>query len=253
MLANRCNTRPDGEVLSGGGGYCSHGQILFPTWHRAYCLRLEDALRKVKGCETVTLPFLDWCDKETRASGLPDTFNQQKFELANGTQIDNPLYSYRFQKGVFDNISTDTTNYTKPGGYETVRYPLSGLVGSEKDLEETKAHNQWYKYPDNVEPLQKNVTNWLNHHIVVNDKPIPTGVYRKFQRCLDVPHYTLFSNTSSAQQYNQETSNQLKPRDPLYISLESPHNAMHLALGGFDVPNQPDFSPIRKANGDMVC
>lgn len=43
------------------GGYCNHGNILFPTWHRAYLLRFEDALRSVEGCEDVTIPFWDEC------------------------------------------------------------------------------------------------------------------------------------------------------------------------------------------------
>jgi tyrosinase len=33
--------------------------------------------------------------------------------------------------------------------------------------------------------------------------------------------------------------------------LEAPHNDMHLAVGGFDVPGQPHFSPVAGANGDM--
>ena len=37
----------------------------------------------------------------------------------------------------------------------------------------------------------------------------------------------------------------------LVVALESPHNSVHLAAGGFDVPGQGDFSPIRGANGDM--
>src|SRR3954452_25474427 len=32
------------------GGYCNHGNVLFPTWHRAYLLRLENALRSIEGC-----------------------------------------------------------------------------------------------------------------------------------------------------------------------------------------------------------
>ena len=43
------------------GGYCQHGTVLFPTWHRAYLYTLENALRSIPGCETVTLPFWDEC------------------------------------------------------------------------------------------------------------------------------------------------------------------------------------------------
>ena len=40
----------------------------------------------------------------------------------------------------------------------------------------------------------------------------------------------------------------------LVMPLEQPHNDIHLAVGGYDVPsgpNQGDFSPIEGANGDM--
>src|SRR5829696_8035224 len=41
------------------GGYCNHGNVLFPTWHRAYLFELEEALRSIPGCDEVTLPFWD--------------------------------------------------------------------------------------------------------------------------------------------------------------------------------------------------
>src|SRR4051812_12335605 len=32
------------------GGYCQHGTVLFPSWHRAYLFRLEQALQSIPGC-----------------------------------------------------------------------------------------------------------------------------------------------------------------------------------------------------------
>ncbi len=29
------------------GGYCNHGNVLFPTWHRVYVLKLEEALQSI--------------------------------------------------------------------------------------------------------------------------------------------------------------------------------------------------------------
>lgn len=54
------------------GGYCNHSNILFPTWHRAYLLRLEDALRRIPGCQDVTLPF--WDELFDRETPLPATW-----------------------------------------------------------------------------------------------------------------------------------------------------------------------------------
>src|SRR5450432_4144093 len=41
------------------GGYCNHGNVLFPTWHRVYILKVEEALQSIKGCEKVMLPYWD--------------------------------------------------------------------------------------------------------------------------------------------------------------------------------------------------
>ena len=53
------------------GGYCNHGNVLFPTWHRVYLLKLEDALRSIPGCADVTLPFWDETSDESTTTGIP--------------------------------------------------------------------------------------------------------------------------------------------------------------------------------------
>jgi len=242
------------------GGYCYHAQILFPTWHRAYVYRLENALRSVRGCEDVSLPFLDWCDPETSASGLPDTFCQKQFTLGDGSKIRNPLYSYAFQAGVFDNLSTfPDTDYTKPFGYETVRYPLSGLVGNSDQVTITENYNASWSETDSKAALNDNIKNWLNLGVEVHSgKKVPIGTAQKFRQCLDAPNYTVFSNTSSATQYNQEHV-QHGDAKSLVTALESPHNDMHLAVGGYHIPSGPlHINPNPGAvvdgtpNGDMV-
>ncbi|KAF3903527.1 Tyrosinase [Arthrobotrys entomopaga] len=313
------------------GGFCHHGSVLFPTWHRAYLLRLEDALRSVDRCEDVTLPFWDECyivltEKELRAviekekiapksvlpetiiksllgfladpvlqlkavaaivaeiisshllslsdnlfaliqikeripgqqrtqershdpreiiSGLeqrlngatklsdeqfradrqmllqsmgecgsklqqfvegnkaiiankshtdlqqqmdktreimlqiikdiiqrvlviPEVLTQATFPLDN-ENIPNPLYSYKFAKNINDR--TGDGDYSKPQGYETVRYPLSGLVGPQ-DIVQTTDHNN--NYPDetrNTEILNQNVKSWLDGSIKITTDP----------------------------------------------------------------------------------
>ena len=117
------------------GGYCNHGNVLFPTWHRAYCLHIENALRSIPGCENVTLPYWDETGQDTKVNGVPGIFLEPKFVL-DGEVIDNPLYSYTFPQDIVDRVDQDETNletynlYTKKKGYKTVRYPLSGLVGT---------------------------------------------------------------------------------------------------------------------------
>ena len=39
--------------------YCKHHEDRYNPWHRAYLIEFEDALRTVKGCEDVTIPYWD--------------------------------------------------------------------------------------------------------------------------------------------------------------------------------------------------
>ncbi len=228
------------------GGYCNHGNVLFPTWHRAYLMALEDALRSIEGCEDVVLPFWDEASDDSATNGIPWALTVEEFIL-DGQTIPNPLRSFVFNRNITDNISTDNPLYTKPKGYETVRYPLSGLVGNEQDRQETEKHNAQYPdYNENVKLLNQNVVNWLTSYIFVNGTKMPTNTRSKYENCLNTPNYTLFSNTTSAAQWN----NDLSDGSGHVVPLESPHNDMHLAVGGFDIPGA-DFSAIPGANGDM--
>jgi tyrosinase len=97
-----------------------------------------------------------------------------------------------------------------------------------------------------VKLLDQNIVAWLTSAIVVDGKVIPTNVHKKYQDCLNAPNYTVFSNTTSAAEWND---NLASGTDPV-VPLESPHNSIHLAVGGCDIPNY-DRSPIEGANGDM--
>lgn len=231
------------------GGYCQHGTVLFPSWHRAYLWRLEKALQSIPGCSDVMLPFWDECSDESRLNGIPRALTQESFEL-DGTTIPNPLKSFVLPLSLVDNVKDDPVVYSKPSGYETVRYPLSGLLGTQKDAAATELHNAQYKdMARNVSLLNGNITSWLNGPMIVQGKAVAGmgEIHGKFIQSLDAATYTLFSNTTSAGAWNKanpKAANALVP-------LESPHNFMHLAVGGFDYPGQGDLSPIEGANGDM--
>jgi tyrosinase len=107
------------------GGYCNHGNILFPTWHRAYLMRLEQALQSIPGCADVMLPFWDETSPASLQKGIPSALTDDTFPL-DGATIPNPLRSFVFNRAIVDHINGDNPNYGKPDGYETVRYPLSG-------------------------------------------------------------------------------------------------------------------------------
>ena len=225
------------------GGYCNHGNVLFPTWHRLYVLRLEQALQTI--VPDVMMPYWDETSEETREHGIPSVLTDEKFVL-DGEEIDNPLQSYVLPKQI-DDDDEDEEHYTKPKGYRTVRYPLSGLVGTPDDLEQTQRHNE--KYPDhqtNVAHLNRNITTWLEQgRVDPGQEPTPPSVYSDFRHCLDAPNYTVFSNTTSAGAWSDQSAHHV-------TSLEQPHNSIHLAIGGFDVPSEePEFGILAGANGDM--
>jgi tyrosinase len=225
------------------GGYCNHGNILFPTWHRVYLLKLEEALRSIPGCEDVALPFWDETSPGSLANGIPWALTNEHFEL-DGETIPNPLRSFTLPLTLADHVDPHC-EYSKPKGYQTVRYPLSGLVGNPAYAAATEAHNKKFDdYDQNVRLLNHNIVNWLNSSIVVKGALIRTHVHCKYVQSLDAPNYTVFSNTTSASEWNTNAATPV-------MSLESPHNSIHLAVGGFDVPGQGDKSPIPDANGDM--
>ncbi|MFZ0230841.1 MAG: tyrosinase family protein [Mycobacterium sp.] len=226
------------------GGYCHHGNVLFPTWHRVYLYKLEKALQSVKGCEDVMLPYWDETSDDTLTHGVPWALTQEHVEL-DGHMIKNPLRSFRLTANIKDHISDDDADYSKPKGYETQRYPRSGLVGP-KDKAKTKKHNDKFKdYKKCVTLLNDNIRDWLKGPVHIDGEPATLGLVKdKYKNCLAAPNYTVFSNTTSAAEWNDN-------HKPLVMSLESPHNSIHLAVGGFEVPGKPKRSPIEGANGDM--
>ena len=79
---------------NGSGGYCNHGNPLFPTWHRPYMKIFENSIRDeaIKIVESWTwlniapdialswkqaaarlrLPYWDWASHQTEVFGIPD-------------------------------------------------------------------------------------------------------------------------------------------------------------------------------------
>lgn len=254
------------------GGYCHHGNVLFPTWHRAYLFHLERALQSVPGCQDVALPY--WDEMADDAIKIPMIFLQQRYTFHDqslyGTEpIDNPLYSYTLQQGFFDKLARYSKkdhsdpgklqDYGKYGGYQTVRCPYSGLVGKD-DIKETLTHNWMIDsmgmgFADKV--LNKNITRWLCTE--VRPGPHAEGARKDYLRCLEAPNYTVFSNTTSAGKWNDDNINHVGHRDhapkklgAYVVPLERPHNSMHLAVGGYDFPNRKEHNPrFQGANGDM--
>ncbi|KAE8154968.1 hypothetical protein BDV25DRAFT_135307 [Aspergillus avenaceus] len=242
------------------GGYCHHGNVLFPTWHRAYLWRLEKALQTVPGCGDVTIPF--W--NQVKDDEIPPIFLKRRYEFQNKDKIDNPLYSYKLQRGFYDKLARTVkaeqengadqapeeqlVDYGKFFHYETVRYPYSGLVGPQ-DIRTTELHNEVISQlgDETVNGLLNlRICQWLQG---TNRTP---GIRTQYNQCLRAPNYTVFSNTTSATKYNDDhsphSSGLAECEEPLVCPIEKPHNGMHLAVGGYDMADNRDYSG---ANGDM--
>jgi tyrosinase len=245
------------------GGYCNHGNVLFPSWHRAYLVCFENALQSVEGCANVSMPYWNELKSAESENPIPQIFLDKEYTYSDGTTIKNPLYSYKLQRSIMDHLSKfPDTDYTKYKGYETVRYPFSGLVGK-PDKDKTKAHNQLMNMLDSeskgmtTKLLQSNVNNWLAKEVTNSDGVTNIGghVGDYYIQSLFAPNYTVFSNTTSAQRWNDDRFDALsddKVAAPLaVIPLEKPHNSIHLAIGGYDIPGIGNDSFVPDANGDM--
>ncbi|KAH7193969.1 putative tyrosinase [Fusarium flagelliforme] len=237
------------------GGYCNHGNVLFPTWHRAYLHRLEKALQTI--VPGVAMAYWDETEVESREKGIPDIFLMPEWECKNKEVIKpNPLYSYKFQANITDRLSPiPDANYSKAAGYETVRYPFSGLVGTDEDKANTEVHNEELRKMGVAHTngmLNLNVVKWLNKVTFQNHEgqDVDANIAHKYGACLNAPNYTIFSNTTSATQWNDE---RVGTKDYVrVVPLESPHNSMHLAVGGFEVQKtNSDYNDYAGANGDM--
>ncbi|GAP93229.1 putative tyrosinase [Rosellinia necatrix] len=249
------------------GGYCNHGNVLFPTWHRAYVVRLENALRIVSGYKDIALPYWNQTSKEGLENGIPSIFLRPQVVIpssvtgAKEETIENPLRSYKFQQGIQDNLNPiPDADYSRPKGYGTKRYPFSGLVSGENGPA-TAQHNWLFSQMDTDKFLNDNVKDWLTREYIINSdgQKIEANTSSKYTQCLDAPTYTVFSNSTSAAQYNEDklintpdnfADTQDVPNLPV-VPLESPHNDIHAAVGGFTIPGQENFSPVVGANGDM--
>ena len=129
-------------------------------------------------------------------------------------------------------------------------------MGTEEDREKTLAHNAAYQdQVQNTRILNENVTEWLLGTVKIPDddkhtrRPDTYSVHARYLRCLLAPNYTVFSNTVSQNQWIKDQGQDLSSH--YVVSLESPHNAIHLSIGGFYQEGHYNADPIRDANGDM--
>ncbi|KAG8891850.1 hypothetical protein FRB99_003288, partial [Tulasnella sp. 403] len=101
-------------VSEAWGGYCTHGSVLFPTWHRPYMALYEQVLQShaveiakkyqvdqagwLAAANTLRMPFWDWA---VNIVPPPEVISDKQvtITLRDGTQklVDNPLLAYTFK------------------------------------------------------------------------------------------------------------------------------------------------------------
>ncbi|PPQ98988.1 hypothetical protein CVT26_014415 [Gymnopilus dilepis] len=118
------------------GGYCNHGNVLFPTWHRPYVALYEQMIQKyakevattythdcaawVQAAEELRQPYWDWA-----ANAVPPdevvALSKVTITGPHGQKItvDNPIYSYTFHP--IDPSFPEELKHRK----STIRYPTS--------------------------------------------------------------------------------------------------------------------------------
>lgn len=200
------------------GGYCVHGDTLFPTWHRPYLAAFEQFLQaeaiKIaasypenqrglyqQAATNFRLPYWDWATAATAQTGLPQIISQDNVTInaPNGTtQIRNPLASYEFQV-IPGDFTGDFAGYKR-----TLRRPdQSGNSNMADSSEQIKS---------NASALQLGVRN-----------------------IFDVNEWLDFSNHRTT---TGTTSNGISS----HTSIENLHDSLHGLLGGAGHMGNPDYA-----------
>lgn len=118
--------------------YCSHGAPGFFTWHRAYLLAFENALRVV-GCH-VDLPYWDWSSGPT--TGVPSACRTPTYVNRSGATVANPLHGGPRPGGgqtsrrvdidttAFDDLATGAQTAMTAADFVSFQNQVNGVHGS---------------------------------------------------------------------------------------------------------------------------
>lgn len=118
--------------------YCRHGAPGFFTWHRAYLVAFEDALRSIR-CN-VALPYWDWSSGPS--TGVPEACRFPTYVNRSGNVVPNPLHSGPRPGGgqtnrrpdidttAFDDIATNAQSAMTAATFTSFQGSLNGVHGS---------------------------------------------------------------------------------------------------------------------------
>ncbi|KAI6005994.1 common central domain of tyrosinase-domain-containing protein [Pisolithus albus] len=121
------------------GGYCNHGSVTFPTWHRPYVMLIEQVVgntadriaaniekqypsevgKWVPEAKKLRFPYWDWADPATNPQGLPAVLYEDTVQIllpgGKNATVQNPISYYTYQGGIpsdFTDVYTASTGLT---------------------------------------------------------------------------------------------------------------------------------------------
>ncbi|KAK7032422.1 hypothetical protein VNI00_013170 [Paramarasmius palmivorus] len=234
-------------VPSRFGGYCNHGSVVFPTWHRPYVMAIEQAIGDIatelaKGfvstyptgeasadewtdaARVLRFPFWDWASEKVQTEGVPDVLKVEKLEIETpqgAKMVDNPLAYYRFPpKSIPEGFQDEVLHPDKPA----VKAYFSQWERTFRHADSTptpdKSNNAEMDqiFKDNAECIRRRVSDLFT---------FPDG--------LDpAKEWDEFSNHTTESLSKEERCN--------IDSLESIHDTIHVFIGGNGHMSHPDYA-----------
>ncbi|GBB89955.1 hypothetical protein RclHR1_01680026 [Rhizophagus clarus] len=226
------------------GGYCHHGDILFPTWHRPYVLLLEQCIydeakklveadtkkdgyandpRYVKALEDLRFPYWDWASPSTLAHGLPAFFSQETVRVALNNELDKNNKPKKYQK-----IPNPLRAYTLPKNLGTM-----SLVGDRGNpTQRPYVPNPGNPYtPEGYATVRHPSEDYLSRVDKTSLSVIQqcSTVFRpNIYQVFLVDDWRKFSNHGWLEDPDHKLENQYGH----FASIEAVHDSVHLAVGG---------------------
>ncbi|KAG7086997.1 hypothetical protein E1B28_012975 [Marasmius oreades] len=233
-----------GPMPSRFGGYCNHGSVLFPSWHRPYVLAIEqsigliaEALAKIledskvfpqgiwtQAANELRFPWWDWA--KNAKDGLPVVLTDDRVSLVlKGTTVtatcSNPLSYFPF-KSIPDGFQDITDPESKVTAYfakwkRTFRYAKSDPNPPDSDIPALNA-----ALKKNAQSLRDRVSSLFTLPPTTTPPTTASRIYDEFS------NHTVQS-TNRLHYYTAD-------------SLEGVHDSIHDIFGGNGHMSYPDYA-----------
>jgi len=229
-------------VPSRFGGYCNHGAVVFPTWHRPYVMLVEQSIGNiaellahdieannpgengvwVKAAKELRFPYWDWAAPGVAENGLPPVLYKNTVEVvtAGGKKqtVDNPLAFFTFVGGIPPDFTDETDDTTGQTAYfskwtRTYRYAASSPNPPDSNIEALQT-----KFKAGANDLRRRVA----HLFTFNDDEDTATTWDDF------------SNHTAESKRDMDFVNR--------GSIEGIHDTVHDLIGGNGQMNNPDYA-----------